>query len=268
MKKESLKDKVVIVTGARQGIGKSLATRFAQLGSKVVIVSRDSAGLGDVKSQLSKNGSEILDIPGDVSDEKSCEDIVNQTISKFGRIDILINNAGISGQGSVEKGKTIVFKRQIEVNLLGSFYMTKYSLPWLINSKGSVLFVSSLAAIYGIPAYSGYSASKMALTALAQSLKIELAGQDVHTGVAYVGFTDNDPKKEAYNQNGELEVLQKRKVKTVTSDKTAELIIKQILRRKFISVHSEIGKIQWIAAKFFPRLIEIILARAAENPKS
>jgi len=255
------RDKVVIITGSRQGIGKTLAQYFAGTGAKLVIVSRNQDGLDEVRNILSAGGCEVLSIAGDVSDEITCSLIVNQAVAKFGKIDILINNAGISGKAGVEEGNTIVFRKQIEVNLLGSFYMTRYALPHLKASNGNILFVSSLAGIYGLPYHSGYSASKMALTALAQSLKAELHGLNVHVGIAYVGFTENDPKKEAFTVTGELKPLEKRKVRTVSAEKTALLIVKQIRNRKFISVHSGIGKIQWVISKFFPQLIEIILRR-------
>lgn len=255
------KDKVVIITGSRQGIGKTLAHYFSGAGSKLVIVSRNKEGLEEVRNNLAAGGCEVLSIAGDISDEKTCSEVIKKSIAKFGKIDILINNAGISGMGGVEDGNSIIFRRQIEVNLMGSFFMTRYALPYLRISHGSIIFVSSLAAIYGLPYHSGYSASKMALTALAQSLKAELHGLNVHIGVAYVGFTENDPRKEAFLPNGELKPLEKRKVKTVTAERTAALIVRQIVNRKFISVHSGIGKIQWIVSKFFPHLIEIILRR-------
>jgi short-subunit dehydrogenase len=124
------------------------------------------------------------------------------------------------------------------------------------------MFVSSLAGMFGLPAYSGYSASKMALTALAQSLKNELHGQNVHVGIAYVGFTENDPAKEQYNSKGELAPLPERKVKRVTSEKTAFLLINQIRKRKFRSVHSFLGKAESVISKFFPGLIAMILRRS------
>ncbi len=261
MDQNIFKDKVVIITGSRQGIGKSLAQYFAGYGAKLVIVSRNSDGLEKVRNNLTARGCDVLSIAGDISDESVCSEIVNQSISKFGKIDILINNAGISGKGGVEEGNSVVFRKQVEVNLLGSFYMARYSLPYIRVTRGSIIFVSSLAGIHGIPYYSGYSASKMALTALAQSLKAELHGLNVHIGVAYVGFTENDPKKEAFLPNGELKPMEKRKVKTVTTERTAALIVRQIINRKFISVHSGIGKVQWIVSKIFPDLIEMILRR-------
>jgi short-subunit dehydrogenase len=265
MKFPYFRDKVVIVTGARQGIGRSISELLATEGAKLVLVSRNADGLNEAHHALEEKGCEVLSIPCDISDEKASRAIIDRTISTFVKIDVLINNAGISGQGNVGESNSVVFRKQIEVNLLGSYYVSNYALPHIKKSEGSILFVSSLAAIYGIPSYSGYSASKMALTALAQSMKIELHGQNVHVGVTHVGFTENDPKKEVYNSKGEIEYLKRRSVKTVTPGKTAELILKQIADRKFVSVHSSIGKIQLIGAKFTPGLIEYILRKNANK---
>lgn len=256
------KDKVVIITGARQGIGKALSEILASAGSRLVINSRDAQKLGEMKDILIQKGCEVKEVPGDISDEGVCRAIADAALQGFGRIDILINNAGIAGAGAVELADAVVFRKQVEVNLLGSYYMTKWALPHIINSRGSVLFVSSLAGLFGLPFYSGYSASKMALTAFAQSLKSELHGRDVHVGVAYVGFTENDPAKLQYTPDGRLAPLPDRKVKRVTSEKTASLILRQIRSRRFKSIHSALGKTEALVSKFFPGIIEFILRTA------
>ncbi len=256
------KDKVIIITGARQGIGRTICTLLAAEGCRLTLNSRNAEKLAELKTNLILNGCDVIDIPGDISDEEVCKNIVDQTIKAFGKIDVLINNAGIAGAGTVEEASSVVFRKQVEVNLLGSYYMTRYALPYIKSVNGSILFVSSLAGLFGLPAYSGYSASKMALTALAQSLKNELHGQNVHIGIAYVGFTENDPAKEQYNSKGELAPLPDRRVKRVTSEKTATLLIKQIRNRKFMSVHSFLGKSEYIVSKFFPSLVELILRKA------
>lgn len=267
MKYNYFKGKVVVITGARQGIGKSLSVLLAKAGAKISINSRNREKLAGLKNILLQSGCEVIDIAGDVSDETVCREIIQKTVEKFGRIDILINNAGIAGAGTVEEAESFVFKKQIEVNLFASYYLTKYALPYLKQSKGNILFVSSLAGLFGLPSYSGYSSSKMALTALAESLKGELYGQNVHVGIAYVGFTENDPAKEQYNLKGELAPLPDRKVKRVTTDTTANLILEQIRKRKFKSVHSFIGKAESFAAKFFPGLIETILRRSSAQDR-
>jgi len=261
------RDKVIIITGARQGIGKALSLLLAGAGSRLSINSRNAEKLSELKNKLFLNGCDVIEIPGDISDEGVCRNIVEKTIERFGKIDVLINNAGIAGAGTVEEAESIVFKKQVEVNLLASYYMTKYALPHIKKTDGTILFVSSLAGLFGLPAYSGYSASKMALTALAQSLKNELYGQNVHIGVAYVGFTVNDPAKEQYNSKGELALLPDRKVKRVSAEITASLLLKQIRKRRFISVHSLLGKAEYTVSKFFPGLIEAILRRSGTQDR-
>jgi short-subunit dehydrogenase len=268
MNDKYFKDKVVIISGARQGIGRTLSEMLAAAGSKLVINSRNTEKLSELKSSLSEKGCDITEVPGDISDGAVCKGIADTAVQKFGRIDILINNAGIAGAGTVELAESVVFKKQIDVNLMGSYYMTKWALPHIIASHGSILFVSSLAALYGLPSYSGYSASKMAITALAQSLKSELHGKNVHVGVAYVGFTENDPAKEQYNLKGELVPLPDRKIRRVTSGRTASLLLRQICRRKFRSVHSALGKAESVFSKFFPGLIEVILRNAGAKETS
>ena len=262
MKDKYFRDKVIIITGARQGIGKALSLLLAEAGARLSINSRNAEKLAELKNKLFLNGCDVTEIPGDISEEEVCRDIVEKTIERFGKIDVLINNAGIAGAGTVEEAESVVFKKQIEVNLLASYYMTKYALPHIKKTDGSILFVSSLAGLFGLPGYSGYSASKMALTSLAQSLKNELHGRNVHIGVAYVGFTENDPAKVQYNAEGELAPLPDRKVKRVSAEKTASLLIKQIRKRKFKSVHSFLGKTEYTVSKFFPGLIETILRKS------
>jgi NAD(P)-dependent dehydrogenase (short-subunit alcohol dehydrogenase family) len=261
------KNKVVIITGARQGIGKTLSLIFADAGARLAINSRNAEKLTELKNALVSRGCNVVDVPGDISDEQVCRNIADQAVNKFGGIDILINNAGVAGDGTVEEADPSVFRKQVEVNLLGSYYMTKYALPHIKSSQGSIMFISSLAGLFGLPAYSGYSASKMALTALAQSLKNELYGQNVHIGIAYVGFTVNDPAKKQYNAKGELVLLPDRKVKRVTSETTALLLMKQIRKRKFRSVHSFLGKAESNASKFFHGLIAMIVRRSVAQDR-
>ena len=256
------REKVVLITGARQGIGKTLSLLFASAGARLSINSRNAEKLAELKNTLISKGCDVVDVPGDISDEEVCKNIVVRTIDKFGKIDVLINNAGIAGAGTLEEANSAVFRKQVEVNLLGSYYMTRYALLHIKKSNGSILFISSLAGLFGLPGYSGYSASKMALTALAQSLKNELHGQNVHIGVAYVGFTENDPAKEQYNSKGELVPLPDRHIKRFSSEKTATLLMKQIRNRKFMTVHSFLGKAERLVSKFFPGLIELILRKS------
>jgi len=266
MKKFNFKDKVVVITGSRMGIGKTLAIRIGELGAKLVINARNEDGLNKTKQELVNNGFEVLAVPGDVSKIEDCKKLINQTIKTYNKIDIVINNAGLSAKGLLENCDLETYKKMVDVNLLGSVYMTRIALPYIKKSSGSILFISSLAGINGLPFYSSYSASKMAITAVAESLKIELNKQKVHVGVAYVSFTENDPNKKFYNEKGELEVLPKRSnVKLMPVERTAQLIINQIRKRKFKVIHSGLGKLNWVMYKIFPKLIEFILVKSMKK---
>lgn len=262
-------DKVAIISGARMGIGRALAEALLRRGACVVVNARDAGVLEKTREELLDyrtigllDGYRVHAVAGDVGRPEDCRRIVEETLRVFGKIDILINNAGISGKGSVAESDPLVFQTQINTNLLGPIYLTRYALSSLQASKGSVLFVSTLAAIRGLPYHSGYSASKMGLTAFAESLKVELHGEGVHVGIAYVGFTENDPEKSVINSAGQLERLPRRAgIRLTPASKTADLLLRQIAGRKFKVVHSPIGKLNWVLSKIAPWVVEWVFLR-------
>lgn len=266
MKSKYFKNKVVIITGSRMGIGKTLAGMFGELNAKIVINARNAEKLEKTKVELEKKGYDVFAIPGDVSNAEDSKKLIEETIKKYEKLDILITNAGLSGKGLVEDCDIEVYKNLVDVNILGSVYPVKYALPYIKNTNGSIILISSLAGINGLPYFSAYSLSKMALTAFAESLKFELHKTKVHVGIAYVGFTENDPNKEVYNSKGELEVLPKRSnVKVQSAEQTAQCIINQIKRRKFKVIHTGIGKINWFFNKVCPKLIEIVIKNSMKK---
>ncbi|MGB0840362.1 MAG: SDR family oxidoreductase, partial [Chitinophagales bacterium] len=199
-----MKGKVVIITGSSIGIGRKMAVLMGQKGAKIVLNARNAKRLETTRKALANQGLEVFAVVGDVSKEEDCEQLIKATIAHYGKLDVLVNNAGIAAEGTVEGASPSVFKKVMDVNYLGSVYPTHYALPHLRASKGNVLFISSAAGIHGIPNFAMYSASKMALTALAESLKIELHGTGVHVGIAYVGFTENDSQKTIYDAQGNI----------------------------------------------------------------
>ena len=145
----------------------------------------------------------------------------------------MINNAGLSMEGQLQGLNPAVFQKVIDVNLIGSANMANAALAELRRSEWQILFVSSLAGLLGLPGYSAYSASKMAVTALAQSLQGELYGQGIHVGVAYLGFTENDPAKQILNAEG-AKVRQPPRsfVQVAPVQDTAQALLKMVQRRK------------------------------------
>lgn len=257
-----MQNKVVIITGSSMGIGKEMARQFLEAGAKVVLNGRNKMRLEKTGADFKADGYEVLCISGDVSNPQDCQTLVDSTIKHFGQIDILINNAGISTEGTVEELDADVFKKVMEVNYLGSVLPTKSALPYIKKTKGSVIFVSSVAGIRGIPKYSVYSSSKMALTALAESLRIELAKDNVHIGIAYVGFTENDPDKTIYDKDGKIIPQPKRNlIKPESVDVVAGRIIGMVKNRTFKKVFTPIGKLNALLNKLTPGIVHSVLKR-------
>ena len=261
-----MKGKVAIITGSSQGIGKTLAVELAKKGAKVVLNGRNGDRLNVTHQSLLAQGFDMVAVQGDISNHADCQKLINSTIEHYGKIDILVNNAGLSMEGEIETLAPDTLKKIMEVNVLGSVYPTQLALPQIKATKGNILFISSLAGIHGLPNFSAYSASKMALSALAESLKIELSGTGVHVGIAYVGFTENDPQKTFYNANGELEVLPKRQnVKVEAVEKVAQRLIRKIEKRKFKTTFSTLGKLLSVINRISPSLVERILSTNYRN---
>lgn len=260
------KEKVVIITGSSAGIGKQLATELACKGAIPVLNGRNSQKLQRTIDDLESSGFRVSGIPGDVSVYADCEQIVDFAWQSFGRIDVLVNNAGIASIASLEEGDPEVFRKVININFLGSVFMTRAALPFLKKSGGVVLFVGSLAGIHGIGRYAAYSSSKMALSALADSLRIELAGTGIHVAHALVGFTQNEPEKTFLDKDGKYVSLPERdNVRQESRQKVAKKLMWMIAARKKRLVFSPIGKLNYVMNFFVPALVHRILLRAYRN---
>ena len=143
--------KVVVITGASGGIGAALAEEFASKKFKVVIAARDSQKLEDVKKRLQQSGKEVLSVICDVSIEADCKKLIEETIHGFGKIDVLICNAGISMRALFNDTELEVLKKVMAVNFWGTVYCAKFALPYLLKSKGSLVGISSIAGKKGLP---------------------------------------------------------------------------------------------------------------------
>lgn len=262
MSRSNLEGKVAIITGSTMGIGKAIAMALADKGVKVVLNGRNLGRLEKTAAEMRSNGYDILPIQGDVGNYKECEILINQTIDKYGSIDILINNAGISMEGSIADSLPDVFEKVFHTNILGVLYPTKAALPSLIKSKGSVVFTGSIAGFMGLPNFSAYSASKMSLTALVQSLKVELAGTGVHVGINYVGFSENDSEKTFLNDQGEIEKMPVREgFKRMSLEKVAAHFVEGIEKRKYKQTLTFLGKIINLTQRYFPGLFEWLVIK-------
>jgi short-subunit dehydrogenase len=250
-------DKVVFITGSSKGIGRAIAEAMLQQGARVVLNGRNSELLEKTATALSGPGRELLQIAADVSQPEAFSSALDLILARFGKLDILILNAGLSSYGAVEKTSDTSLEQVMRVNTLGPFAGTRIALPHILASRGSIVYISSLAGLHGIPYSSVYSMSKMSLTALAESLKTELTGKGVHIGIVYVGFTRNDPTKTAVAPDGTIRPLQDRPGWVQQSpEKVARLILRSIRRRRFRTTLSTMGRLMAFFSRYFPRLFQ------------
>ncbi len=262
MNSEKLKGKVAVITGSSRGIGKAVAIELASHGASIVLNGRDVSRLSDAENEIRTVTENVISVCSDVSTSEGGLLLVAETIKAFGKIDILVNNIGVSMRGNLADLNPEVFKTIFESNVLGAVNPTIPALKYLRKTKGSVIFISSLAGIRGLPFLSAYSSSKMALRAIAESLRIEEKKNDLHVGLIYVGYTENDPGKETIAADGSKIILNPRKGKGVqTKESVAKAVIKNISKRKFISVLTPIGKLNAFLQPRFPLLVENIIIR-------
>ena len=200
-----MKDKVVIITGGSSGIGKACAYAFGRAGAKVVITGRDAKKLEEVSDGLINLGIENLTLIADVSKEENSELLAAQTIQRFGRIDILINNAGISMRALFEDLEMKVFKKVMDINFYGTVFATKYCLPHILETKGSIVGISSINGYRGTPARTAYTASKYAMQGFLESLRTEVMNRGVHVLVACPGFTSSNIRNAALVADGSVQ---------------------------------------------------------------
>ena len=251
-----MKNKVVVITGASSGIGRALAMEFASKGAKLSLGARRIELLEVLKSELP--GTEILIQKTDVSVEGDCFRLMNETIIKFGRIDVLINNAGISMRAIFEEVDLSVIRQLMEVNFFGTVYCSKFALPYLIESKGSLVGVISIAGFVGLPGRTGYSASKFAIRGFLDTVRIENLKNGLHVLVAAPGFTTSEIRKMALTNHGSPQKETPRNEnKMMSSEECAHHIVHAIKKRKreLILTFAE-GKLTVFINKFFPSLLD------------
>jgi dehydrogenase/reductase SDR family protein 7B len=254
-----LSGKTILVTGGGRGIGREIARYFGRMGCNVAICGRHREVLEKSAGEFQAEGIESLALVCDVTDPGQCANTAAAVTERFGSLDILVNNAGMTMRGMFADISLELFHTITEVNFNGSVNMTHAALPALIKSGGSVVFISSLAGLKGLPGVAPYCSSKMALTALGESLRMELSPR-VHVGVLYVSFTENGPDKTMYNPKGELIPLKREKTASTQLD-VARACHRLVRRRKRRVVMTAAGKAIRGLYRFLPDVSETIIAR-------
>ncbi|MEI7735138.1 MAG: SDR family oxidoreductase [Ferruginibacter sp.] len=249
------KNKVVAITGGSDGIGKSLVDKLLVMGAKVATCSRNQDKLYDL--QVKHSGMPIHTIVADVSRLKDCENFIHSTIKTFGGIDILINNAGINIRGVLQDIDIEAVEKVMDINFYGTLYCTKLALNTIIERKGAIVGVSSVAGYRGLPGRCGYSASKFAMTGFLEALRTELIDSGVEVMWVCPGFTKSNIRHIPLISKGKMvEVSTEHEEKMMTSEECAAKIIKAIEKRKRTLVFSFADKRTILLNKLFPSLTD------------
>ena len=269
MNKEYFKNKVMIITGASSGIGLASAKLFASCGARLSLAARSLDKLESLASELSSQ-TEVLCVRTDVSVEQDCKALIDKTVERFGRIDILVNNAGLSMRAMFRDLDLSVIRTLMDVNFWGTVYCTKYALPYLLETKGSVVGVISIAGYSGLPGRTGYSSSKYAIRGFLDTLRIEHLYDGLHVMVFAPGFTASNVRNAALTADGSTQGRTPRdEGKMMTAEKVAEYMAKGLIRRKSHMILTPIGKLTVLMHNLWPSLTDRLeFSYMAKEPDS
>ncbi len=244
-------DKIVVITGGSDGIGKALVAQFLALGAKVATCGRNENKLSLLASEFPS--SNLFTAQVDVSKQEQSEAFIKQVVDNWGRIDVLINNAGISMRALVSEVSVQTLQNVMDINFWGTVYCTKAALPSIQQNKGVIVGVSSIAGYRGLPGRSGYSASKFALNGWLEALKTELYASGTHVMWVCPGFTTSNIRNAALDKNAKAQGESPMdEGSMMSSEECANHIIHAIEKRKRSLVLTFTGKRTVLMNKYFP----------------
>ncbi len=264
------KDKVVIVTGASSGIGESIAREFALNGSKVVLAARSEARLAEIVDDIKANNCDAYFVKTDVSIEEDCKRLIEKTIEQYGTINILVNNAGLSMRASFLDVDLKVLHRLMDVNFWGTVYCTKYALPYLVEQKGSLIGVSSVAGFHGLPGRTGYSASKFAIHGFLETIRIENLKKGLHVMIIAPGFTATEIRIHALTAEGvEQGDSPRDEQKLMSPEYVAKWVLKGIIKKKRNKLLTWDGRLTALFQRIVPDFVDwAYYYEMSKEPKS
>jgi len=266
--KVNFKNKVVIITGASSGIGKACAYEFSGMGAKVVMGARRENELKIIEDEIKQKGGDCLSVKTDVRNVEDCKSLINKAIEKYNKIDILINNAGISMRANFEELDLSIIKELMDTNFYGTVYCTKFALPFLIKQKGIVIGISSVTGLTPLPGRTGYAASKHAMDGFLNTLRLETLKKGLHVLIVHPGFTTSNIRKLAFNKNGNSQKESPRdETRMMPAKKAAQIIARAALKRKRDLTLTLEGKMVVWLHKYFPGISDrIILHEMSKEP--
>ena len=249
--------KTVIITGASSGIGAAAARAFAAAGADVVLAARDQARLETVARELP---GRPLVVPTDVSDRAAVERLAAETAAARGRIDIVVNNAGVGLAAPVAELRADDLQRALAVDLLGPLWLTQAALPHMRKSgRGQLIFVSSVVGLRALPYLGGYAAAKAALDRLTESLRVELRGSGVAVTLMRPGTTRTGFSERRLGSGRERRRMNAR---AATPERVAQAILRAAVREPRVAYVSWADRLTVLFSMLAPRLADWTLGRA------
>jgi len=266
MPTRNMKNKVVVVTGAASGIGAAVCRRFSRDGAKIGLLDSDTDGVRWAIDRLKEDGVDAVGIDCDVVDESACNSAIREIVRRYGGIDILVNNAGITQRSAFLETNVSVYRRVMDVNFFGSLHCTKAAIASLIERKGSIIVVESLAGLTPLLGRTGYCASKHALHGFFTSLRSELRDSGLHIMIVCPGFVKTNLQTRALDGDGRVTRHPQSLVgKPASPEKVADAIWKGALHRRKLLILTPVGKLSYWISRFAPVFYERLMARQVKE---
>lgn len=256
--------KVVVLTGASEGIGRALALRLAEQRATVVLAARDGARLAELAALCAERGATTLVAPTDVTEEAQCAALVATTLERFGRIDVLVVNAGATMWSRLDELHDVqVLEQLMRVNYLGAAWTTRHALPALKASRGRIVAVSSITGLVGVPTRTGYCASKHAMFGFFEALRVELRGHGVTVTLIAPDFVLSEIHRRALGPDGRpLGASPMQEGRIMTADQCAGIILRAAAGRERLAFTSLRGRAMRWAKLVAPGLVDRMADRA------
>lgn len=266
MSRSAFYENVTIITGASSGIGRELAYQLADQGAWLVLAARNADALEETAAVCRQRGGRAISVPTNVTNQESCQQLIQRTVEEYGRINTLVVNAGITMWATFEDLEELhLLEKIMRVNYFGSVYCTHYALPHLKKTRGRIAAVASLTALNGVPTRSGYAASKHALKGFFDSLRIELADSGVSVTISYPDFVATGMRDRAFGPDGTIlgkSPLEEGKV--MTTETSVRSLVRALAKRKREDKQNLRGKVgPWIKL-FAPGLIDNMARKAVQ----
>ena len=262
MGKDWVRDKVTVITGAASGIGAALAAKFGLEGARVALMDVDGEKLQERENELVASGVATFSQKADIANESDCVSAVKEIVRHWGGIDILINNAGISHRGPFRDAEISTVRKVMEVNFFGSLICTRAALDSILQRKGMIIVISSIAGLAPVLGRTAYCASKHALHGAFHTLRGELRGEGVHVMIACPGFTKTNLSARALNGRGGISPHPRTSVgREASPSKVAEAVFRAAAERKRLLILSPAGKLSYFLFKFTPPFYEWLMGR-------